>query len=145
MKDKNYVSIPLMTGADGDALVTFINATFQKVNESVKRYPDPDFGGWLFEQIYYKKRILAERRGVIRKKLFCFSCGAELNPDFQAPKRIEYELKYKNFDSFVVQITIPSVICPQCNKISGVDLDGSLNNHLNEAIIAAFKSENIKP
>lgn len=134
-----------MTGADGDASVMFVNATFQEVNETVKQYPDPDFGAWLFDEIYAKKRILAERRGILKKKLFCPSCSNELNPDLQAQKQIEYKLKYKDFNPFVVQITIPSVACPQCNKISGIDWDGSLNNHLNEAMIAAFKSENIKP
>ncbi len=144
-KNRTYVSIPFMTGSDGDASVTFINATFQKVNESKKRYPDPDFGAWIFEQIYVTKKILAERRGAFKKKSFCPSCSTELFPELREPKQIEYELKYKDFDPFVIQITIPSVICPLCGRICGIDLDGSLNNHLNEAIIAAFRSENIKP
>ncbi|MFZ5921836.1 MAG: hypothetical protein ACOYY3_12355 [Chloroflexota bacterium] len=145
MEEKEFVSIPVLSGVNGNASVTFVNATFQKVDEVSRRYPDPDFGAWLFEEIYTKRGTLAERRGVLKKKFLCSSCGTVLNPEMQMPKRIEYELKYKNFDSFTMQITIPSVICPQCNKISGIDLDGSLNNHLNEAIIVAFKSENIKP
>ncbi len=145
MKDKVYFVIPTMIGMANGVSVSFVNATFQNVNESINRYPDPDFGAWLFNEMYSKKRILAERRGVFKKRLFCPSCGTELNPLLQEPMQIEHELKYKNFDPFVIQIIMPSVICPQCNKITGVDLDGSLNNHLNEAIIAAFESENIKP
>jgi hypothetical protein len=144
-KNNVYVSIPIMKGTEGDASITFVNATFQKVNESKKRYPDLDFGAWLIEQIYNEKKMMAERRGAFQKKLFCSSCGAELSPELREPKQIEYELAYKDFDPFVVQITIPSITCPQCSRICGVDLDGSLNNHLSEAIIAAFKSENIKP
>jgi hypothetical protein len=144
-KNRTCVSIPLMTGSDGDMSVAFLNATFQKINETKKRYPDPDFGVWLIEQIYNVKKIMAKRRGVFRKKSFCSSCGNELNPELRLPKQIDYELKYKDFDSFVLQIIIPSVTCPQCNKVSGIDLDGSLAYHLNEAIIAAFESENIKP
>ncbi|WKZ50310.1 MAG: hypothetical protein QY329_12690 [Anaerolineales bacterium] len=143
-KDMNYVVIPSMTGTDRDASITFINAVFQE-NENVKRYPDPDFGAWLFEEVYNRKKILAERRGVFRKKISCASCGTELNPELKTPMKIEYELKFKDFNPFVLQITVPSVVCPQCDKISGVDLDGSLNDQLNEAMIAAFKSENIKP
>jgi hypothetical protein len=69
----------------------------------------------------------------------------ELSPELREPKQIEYELAYKDFDPFVIQITIPSIPCPQCSRICGIDSDGSLNNHLSEAIIAAFRSENIKP
>ena len=134
-----------MTGTYGDTTVTFINATFQKVNETKKRYPDPDFGFWLIEEIYKNKKILADRQGTFKKKLFCSSCGAELNSDLREPKRIEYELKYMDFDPFIIQVKIPSVECPLCRRICGIDLDGSLNNQLNEAIIAAFNSENIKP
>jgi hypothetical protein len=144
-KNITYVSIPLMTGSDGDTSVTFLNATFRKINESKKRYPDPDFGAWLIEQIYHVKKIMAERRGIFRKKSFCSSCGTELNAELRLLMQIDYELKYKDFDPFSLHITIPSVACPQCNKLSGIDLDGSLVYHLNEALIAAFKSENIKP
>jgi hypothetical protein len=145
MQEKSYISISSLSGADRNASITFVNATFRRESESVKRYPDPDFGAWLFEEIYYKKKVLAERRGVFKKKLFCSSCGAELNPELKTPMKIEYELRFKDFNPFIVQITIPSIVCPQCEKISGIDLDGSLNDQLNEAIIAAFASENIKP
>ncbi len=144
-KNKDYISIPSMTGADGGASVTFLDATFQKVNETKKRFPDPDFGAWLIEQIYNGKKVLAERRGVFRKRLFCPDCGTELESEPQEPKRIDCELKYKDFKPFVLQITLPAAQCPQCRKVSGMDRDGSLNNHLNEAIIAAFRSENIEP
>jgi hypothetical protein len=111
----------------------------------MKRYPDPDFGAWLIEEIYNKKKIFAERRGLFKKRLLCSSCSTELSRDSQVPKQIEYELKYKNFTPFTVRISIPSVECPQCKKICGVDATGALGYHLNEAIIHAFKSENIKP
>lgn len=140
-----YVLIPLMSGTHGYASASFINATFQEVSDSKKRYPDPDFGAWLIEQIYRVKRTLAERRGIFRKKFFCSSCETELNPDFRSPKQIEHKLQYKDLEPFGLQITIPSVTCPQCNQICGIDLDGSLNSDINEAIIAAFKSENINP
>lgn len=144
-KNRNYVVIPMMTGTDGDASVTFLNATFQKVNESKKRFPDPDFGAWLIEQIYSEKKMMAERRGAFKKKLYCPSCDGELSPEIREPKQIEYELQYHDFDPFKMQITIPSVVCPQCGKVCGMDLDGSLSNYLGDAIIAAFKSVNIKP
>jgi hypothetical protein len=145
MEDKTYVSIPYIAGTDGDAAVAFINATFREVNDLKKRYPDPDFGAWLMNEIYFKNKILTERRGFFKKRLLCPACNTELSIQSQASKQMEYELKYKNFTPFIIQITIPSVECSQCKKICGIDPDGSLSYHLNEAIIHAFKSENIKP
>lgn len=134
-----------MTGTDEDASVTFINATFQKTSRPVKRYPAPDFGIWLIEQIYNENKVMAEKTGVLKNRLLCSSCGTELNHNDQLLRKIEYELKYNDFDPFTMQIAIPSIVCPQCSKICGVDLNGSLSYHLNEAIIRAFKSEKIKP
>jgi heme/copper-type cytochrome/quinol oxidase subunit 4 len=144
-KNRAYVSLPLLTGSDGDASVAFHNATFQKVNESGKRFPDPDFGAWLIKQIYQTNKILAESTGVLKRKFFCPSCGTELSPEGREQEQKEFELRYKDFAPFIMQITIPSVMCPQCSRICGIDLDGSLNYHLNEAILHAFGSENILP
>jgi hypothetical protein len=44
MKDKTYVTIPSMSGTDGDASVVLINATFQVENDSEKRFPHLEFG-----------------------------------------------------------------------------------------------------
>ena len=54
-----------MTGAAGDATITFINATFQVKNKSEKRYPAPDFGAWLVEQISNVNKLLAESSRIL--------------------------------------------------------------------------------
>jgi len=144
MKNLDYTIIPFMRGTDGDASVVFVNTTFQVVNETEKRYPDPDFGAWLIDEIYNKKKIFAERKGLFKKRFFCAACGTEINLEKLSPKQIEYEIKYKHFNSFRLQISIPSVICPRCTRICGIDLDGSLTFHLNESILHAFKSNSIK-
>jgi len=145
MADKTYVTIPFMTGTDGAASVEFINVTFQEKNDFTKRYPDPDFGAWLIEEIYNLRKIFAVKRGFFRKRFLCPSCSTELSSDSQVRMQIVFELKYKNFTPFTMRITIPSIECPRCKKICGIDAIGSLGYHLNEAIIHAFKSENIKP
>ncbi len=145
MKEKSFVSVPFMTGKHGEASVVLMNVTFVLENDLTKRYCDPDFGAWLLEEIYNRKRLFAVKKGFFKKSWWCPSCRTEICADTQAPHRIEYELKYKDFAPFSIQITIPSVECPECKKICGVDQNGSLGYHLNEAIIQAFKSENIKP
>jgi hypothetical protein len=63
----------------------------------------------------------------------------------QTPRQIAYELQYKNFDPFTVKITLPTVECSQCKRVCGIDPNGSMNNHLGEAMVNAFRSQNIKP
>lgn len=97
------------------------------------------------DQIYNKKQILAKIKGLFKKRLLCSSCQTELDINPQEQRQIELDLQYKEFSPFKILITISSVICPQCNKICGVDLDGNKSYRLNEAVIAAFESENITP
>jgi hypothetical protein len=145
MKEKTYVVIPFMAGTDDDTAIVFINATFQIKDDLVKRYPHPEFGPWLIEQIYDVQKILAEKKGLFKKKYICPSCATELNPDSRRPIESNYELAFLDFAPFTVKITIPAVECPQCKKICGIDLKDSLGCHLNDAIIHAFDSQNIKP
>jgi hypothetical protein len=144
MTDKTYLTIPYMAGTDGDILFAFINATFQAKTGSVKGYPGPDYGEWLIEEIY-RHLLLAEKQGLFKKRWLCPSCHADLGSVSPALKQVEYEFKYKNFPAFLVRMTVPFVECPQCMDSCGIDLQGSLSFHLQEAILRAFESENIKP
>jgi hypothetical protein len=80
-----------MTGTYADASIVFMNAIFLLENESKKRYPDPNFGPWLIEEIYDNKKLLALKKGVFNKKLFSPECNTELNLGFQSLKQIEFE------------------------------------------------------
>lgn len=144
LSQKTFISIPHIVGADDNVLVEFINATFQQKNTVTKKYPDPDFGAWLIEEIYNQRKIFAEKRGFKKKILLCPFCNTELNNDSPIPRMIENDFKYKDFSPFAMRITLPAIECPRCKKVCVADSSGLLSYHLNEAIIRAFKSENIK-
>ena len=146
MSEKAYVIVPTMTGTADDATVTFINATFQVKNKSEKRYPAPDFGSWLVEQISDVNKLLAESyRLFFKKKFYCPSCSTELNPNLRKPVETVYELKFHDFDPFTLKITCPSVECPKCRKTCGISTKGPPGSKVYEAILNAFAAENIKP
>jgi hypothetical protein len=145
MSEKKFVVIPSMTGTDGEVSVTLSNATFQEKNDSTKTYAHPEFGPWLIEQIYREQKILAVKKGLFKKIYVCPNCSSELNPDLRKSMEISFDLKHLDFSQFNVKITIPSVECPQCKKVCGIDIKGSLDNHLAEALIHAFQSKNIVP
>jgi hypothetical protein len=144
-ENKAYVSIPVMSGKDGEAAVVLLNTTVQINPDGTKRYPHPEFGTWLIDELYTVKKVIGVQPGLFNKHAFCPNCNTVLNPTSRTPKQLEYELQFGSFPPLKIQITMPCVECPKCQKICGVNVKGTLSNHLNEAIIHAFKSQEIEP
>lgn len=145
MKEKNYITIDNMAGKQGNILVGFLGTPFRFEDGKTTRYIDSNFGAWLIEEINNRRNLFCTRKGLLHKEFFCPSCQTRLNIKPTMQNQIEYNLEYKEYPSFKLQITLPSVICPECKKIIGIDIDGSLSYQLNEAIIQAFRSTNILP
>jgi hypothetical protein len=140
-----HVTIPYMYGFEDEVSITFLNATFHMKDGLAKTYPDPVFGEWLITEIYSQIEIFADKQGVFKKHYICSSCGHGLDTEAKRPMQAEYELQFKDFPVFTMRIGLPAVICNNCQKICGIDPDGRVSLKLNDAIINAFKSENIKP
>lgn len=145
MNDKIWVTIPYLHGVQGDFAVTFIDATFSTPDNVRRTYPGADFVDWLLSEIYDNLQRFAIKKGLLSKKYYCPVCGDEINPDRYDFLQTEHRLRYKELSPFTIRIIVPSVRCPHCQKISGVDLDGKANYHLKEAILQAFKNERITP
>jgi hypothetical protein len=148
MAEKKYVVIPLMTGISGETSVTITNATFQIGNGEIKRYPDRNFGVWLVEQIDRKIKFLAISIGffgIIHQKYYCPECLTQLNMNLRKPMETIMNLQYREYEPFILKITYPSVKCPKCNKVSGIDINDYKGTTIYGAINNAFSKENIKP
>lgn len=145
MKEKDYITIDCMEGKDGNISVVFCGAPFRLEKDGTKRYIDPNFGAWLLEEIYRKNNLFCIKKGLFHKEWFCPSCQTKLNSNNTIQNQVEYKLEYKEYPSFTIQITLPSVICPECKKINAIDINGTLEYRVNEVIIQAFKSKNILP
>jgi len=146
MQEQKFVVIPAMTGRRDDATITILNATFLVKNGLAKRYPAPDFGIWLIEQIFHVNKFLAEAGGFFFKKKFhCPVCSTELDPDLRKPVETVYELKFRDFDPFTIKIMFPVVACPKCGKGCGIEMKGPPGNQVDGAILQAFETEHIKP
>ncbi len=145
MVDKDYISIDCLKGKKGNISVMFLGAPFRVENEKTKRLIDPNFGAWLLEEIYNRNNLFCKRKGFLHKEWFCPSCKTMLKISNTIQNQFRLTLVYKEYPSFILQLTLPSVICPKCKEIMGIDIDGLLSYQLNEAIIQAFKSESILP
>ena len=145
MKESKFVVIPSMSGIDDEVSISLINATFQEKDDFVRKYPHPEFGPWLVEQISKRDKIFAIKKGLFKKVYVCPSCSSELNPDSRKPVEKVFELKYLDFSPFTVKLTVPSVECPQCKTICEIEIKNSLDYHIAEALIRSFETQNIKP
>jgi len=145
MKDKNFIKVNSLTGKNGDISVMFLGVTFRVENEKSIRFIDPNFGAWLLEKIYNQNSLFGIRKGFFHKEWFCPSCKTLLKTSKLIQNQFEFTFAYKEYPSFILQLTLPSIICSKCKRIIVIDKDGSLGYRLNEAIIQAFKTKNILP
>lgn len=147
MAEAKLIQVPYMHAVEGESAVTFLDATFSTVDGKVKYYPDKFFGEWLYHQIFEKNKLFAEKKGLPflgRKTHVCPQCGQELNPDLKRIMETEHRLQLLEFPPFTVKISVPSVICPKCGWVCGIDLEGRASKNLVEAMLRAFAAENIQ-
>jgi hypothetical protein len=141
---RKFIVIPSVTGTDGEISVSLLNATFEDLDGAIRKFPEPEFGPWLIEQMYQGQRILATKKGILKKSYVCPDCSSELDPDTVKPAETSFELQYLDFAPFRMKISFPGVVCPQCQKLCGIDRKGSFDYHLAEALLHAFRSKNIR-
>jgi len=137
--------IPLISGSEEDVEVAMINATFEVKDATTYKFPHPEFGAWLINEIFEKQKIMAKAEGLFKKKFLCSSCRTELNSDTQTRGVLEFELKFKELNPFQMRITIPLVECGNCHKKNVVDTKGVYGFRIPEALLHAFQDRNIKP
>lgn len=143
--EKKLVVIPKMTGTEENVTVTFRDVVFQEKEDASRQFLHPEFGAWLIEQLYKWEKIFATKKGLFKKSYWCASCGAELDVVSRTPKESSYKLQFSDFPPFYIDISMPSVVCPQCKKTNGVDFDGTLEFNLGEAMLHAFRSKDVRP
>ncbi|MBI5294080.1 MAG: hypothetical protein HY869_01290 [Chloroflexi bacterium] len=141
---KKLIQQAHITGSEGDVKITLSGATFQENEDLSLQFVDPEFGVWLMEQIFWQEKILAIKKGWLRKKYFCSGCGAELNPTLCSPVEVSYRLEFSDYPPFSVSILLPCVTCSQCNKPCGIDLRDRLDFQISEAFVYAFERANIR-
>lgn len=147
MTKGELVILPLISGNEQDVEASLVNATFQVIDTSSYKFPHPEFGAWLINEIYANQKINAKKEGLFKKKYVCSSCQSELNPESQVRETLEFELKYPfiEFAPFQLRLTLPIVVCGNCKKKNVVDTKGVYDFRVAEALMHAFQSQNIKP
>ena len=141
---KKLITLSKLTGSDGAIKITMDKVTFQENEDHSLQFVHPEFAPWLSDQIFIWEKTLAIKQGLFRKKYYCSGCGAELDTSLRASVEASYQLEFSDYPPFSLNILMPGVICPQCQKACGIDLDNSFDYQITEALINIFKSANIK-
>jgi hypothetical protein len=145
MDTNEYIVIPLMKGNSGEVTATITNATF-RIEKTQKRYVDKEYGKWLVQQIYNNIDNQAKTSGflgIIKNTYYCPKCSTNLDSNKRILAEKEFQLAYRNFQPFIIKITLPTVECSKCGKESVIDTSSQPGSSVYGAIIRAFESEDI--
>lgn len=143
--DTEIITIPELSGASGQARVTFINAPFQcSRSKNRMKFVDGDFGHTLINEIYANQSRFTVLKGWPQPSHFCRRCDALLDVSHAQPQAYELDITLKRFEPFRLRIEVPAVICASCGAFNALDGE-EITNDINEAMLSAFVSHNIKP
>jgi DNA-directed RNA polymerase subunit RPC12/RpoP len=113
-----------------------------------KRFIAPEFAVRMMEAFVAGEPLAplapAVEKGLLRKRLHCPACGAELAAP--AAERIEAKraVTLKGLEAFDVQVAIPKYRCAACGKES-LPPASAVNDRLMKASIQAFRAGQLTP
>lgn len=142
------VEIPPFQGSDNEVGVTFFGLFCQacSVGEHEKKYPYPDFGADLINEIYSSGAFPASKtKGFLFwKTQRCSRCGSEVDLQSKRQRKIEGRIALAKLPPFRLVIDGPVASCRRCGA-SEIYADDETSFQINEAIINAFETVKIKP
>ena len=142
--DFETITIPELSGASGQARVTFIDAPFLfSRSKNRTKMVGGDFGHMLVNAIYFDQSQFTVLKEWPIKSHFCRNCGAELDVTYARPQADELVIQHQQFEPFRLWIEVPAVNCPDCEVFNALDGE-EIANDINEAMLDAFEGRNIK-
>ena len=143
MDDGSLPRFDPVTGQAHDITVTLTNLSYRQTDKG-KRYAYGEFGSE-FLQALHEALPAPRRRGLIRSTLVCPVCEAPLGGIAVQPVAVSAEVVLKRIPPIRVDLEMPGIKCPGCDR-SLVDIDDrDLQSDLSDALIAAFATVSLKP
>jgi hypothetical protein len=116
--------------------------------EGHRRFIAPDFAVRMMETFVAGEPLAAlepaAEKGLLRKRLHCPGCRAELAGPAAAQARAERTLALKGLEAFAVQVEFPKYRCAGCGKESLAPAK-AVNDGLMNASIQAFRAAQVTP
>ena len=116
--------------------------------EGHRRFIAPDFAVRMMESFVAGEPLVAlesaAEKGLLRKRLHCPGCGAELSEPAADRVRAGRAVAIKGLEAFDVQVEIPKYRCAGCGKES-LPPGKSLNDGLMKASVQAFRAAQVTP
>jgi hypothetical protein len=132
-----------ITGRTSDVSVTLTDLSFRQTRNGI-RYPYADFGSDFIETLH-RELVAPRRRGLLRSTLVCPRCDTTLDGVANERVAVTAEVALKRIPPIHVDLEMPGIRCPGCDRpVVRID-DRSVDSELSDALIAAFKSIGLEP
>jgi DNA-directed RNA polymerase subunit RPC12/RpoP len=116
--------------------------------EGHRRFIAPDFAVRMMETFVAGDPLAgfasAAEKGLLRKRLHCPGCGAELAEPAADRVRAGRAVAFKGLEAFDVQVEVPKYRCAGCGKES-LPPGKTLNDGLMKASVQAFRAAQLTP
>lgn len=116
--------------------------------EGHKRFIAPEFAVKMMEALLADGRLVplepAAEKGLLRTRLHCPGCGAELGDGARSRAAAKRTVAVKGLEAFGVQVELPKYRCAGCGKESAPP-DKALTDGLMKASVQAFRAAQVTP
>jgi len=123
--------------------VTLTGLSFRQTSAG-RRYAYPDFGSDFIDALY-KQLEGPNRRGWIRSTFLCPSCGRSLDGVPTGQVAVATDLVLSRIPAFHLDLEMPGMICPGCDRRLVMIDDRDLQSDLSDALIDAFNQAGLAP
>jgi DNA-directed RNA polymerase subunit RPC12/RpoP len=136
------------TGEEQGVRMTIAGMPAMQCAEGHKRFIAPEFAVRMMETFVAGEPLAAlepaAEKGLLRKRLHCPGCGAELAGPPAAQVRAERTVALKGLEAFAVKVEMPKYRCAGCGKES-LPPGKTLNDGLMKASVQAFRAAQVTP
>ena len=123
--------------------VTLTGLSFRQTSAG-RRYAYPDFGSDFIDALH-KRLVGPRRRGLIRSRLLCPSCGRSLDGVPTGQVTVATDVDLARIPVIHLDLEMPGMICPGCDRrLVRID-DRNVQSDLSDAVIDAFDRAGMAP
>ena len=136
------------TGEEQGVRMSIEGMPAMQCNEGHKRFIAPEFAVRMMESFLAAGPLApldaAAEKGLLRKRLHCPGCGAELTAPATDRAQAKRTVPLQGIDAFTVRVELPKYRCAGCGKES-LPPGKTLNDGLMKASVQAFRAAQVTP
>ena len=144
-REQDLSTIRSLSGRHGQAEVIFRNlpTLFCGLEGHPRRFPDPDFGVYLIDAVFWRDEVPLGRPGFWRVRVKCLECGKAIHKEPVRQSEVAGLLTIGDLPEFGIRIRGPVADCPLCGT-EQLWATTEVGTDVSNAMVDAFKRAKLK-